>query len=211
VLESAVLPRDRFPEPFVYPLGGLDSRLHPVAYVENPPGALEAAYNWFLPSPSFLEAGLRQTGFAQVTVVSVSDERVVLVARKPDAAAPLAARPQLLEGATAAPRGGEVVLRVRAENRGALGWPAAGALAGGGGPVRLGAHLFAAGEEADWDYGRGALPTDVAPGEAVEVSVHLRAPREPGSYVVELDMVAEQRAWFEDLGGRCLRHPLEVG
>jgi hypothetical protein len=42
------------------------------------------------------------------------------------------------------------------------------------------------------------------------VEIRLRAPSAPGSYVVELDLVAEHWAWFEDLGSRPLRRPFEV-
>lgn len=212
VLESAILPGDRFPTSFPYPLGGLESTLHPLAFVENAAGSVEAAYNWFLPSPSFLEAVLKHVGFPEVTLVSVADERVVLVARKPDRpAAHLASRIEWLEGpATAAP-GAEAVFRVRVENRGALPWPATEELEKGRGPVRLGAHLFGRdGAEIEWDYGRASLPASVAPGETTTVEIRLRAPSAPGSYVIELDLVAEHWAWFEDLGSRPLRRPFEV-
>ena len=38
----------------------------------------------------------------------------------------------------------------------------------------------------------------------------LRAPQEPGRYIVEFDMVSEYIAWFEDFSSGTLRHELVV-
>ena len=210
VVESAILPEHRFPDSFSSPLGGLQSTLHATAFVENPPGSAEAAYNWFLPGPAALEAMLRTVGFPNVNRVSVADGRVVLLATKPDAPAThLAARLTLLDGSDQQPLGETFAIRVKAENRGSVAWPATGER-----PVHLGAHLLADdGEETvvAWDWGRGVLPHDVAPGEEVLVEISLQAPARAGVYLVELDMVAEHLAWFEDLGSRPLRHPLRIG
>jgi hypothetical protein len=46
---------------------------------------------------------------------------------------------------------------------------------------------------------RGAahrLPGDVAPGESVEVELEIATPRKPGEYILELDALREQLAWF---------------
>ena len=48
----------------------------------------------------------------------------------------------------------------------------------------------------DRDYARGFLPSDLAPGETCEVQVRMRAPRQPGLYTLEFDMVDELMAWF---------------
>jgi hypothetical protein len=51
-----------------------------------------------------------------------------------------------------------------------------------------------------WDGIRTPLPRTVAPGEHVELHVAVRAPMPPGSYGFALDLVAEHRAWFAELG-----------
>jgi hypothetical protein len=51
-----------------------------------------------------------------------------------------------------------------------------------------------------WDGIRTPLPRTVAPGEYVELDVAVRAPMPPGSYGFALDLVAEHRAWFAELG-----------
>jgi len=51
-----------------------------------------------------------------------------------------------------------------------------------------------------WDGTRSPLPGPVAPGEHVELEIAVRAPMPPGSYGFALDLVAEHRAWFAELG-----------
>ena len=83
ILETAIFPPAHSPGPFVYPVGGLQSTLHPLAYVENPPGMKEAIYNWFLPSPDALRALLLNVGFDEVSVhPATQDDRAILVCRK---------------------------------------------------------------------------------------------------------------------------------
>jgi hypothetical protein len=48
---------------------------------------------------------------------------------------------------------------------------------------------------------RTPLGREVAPGEHIELEVAVRAPMPPGSYGFALDLVAEHRAWFGELGG----------
>jgi hypothetical protein len=107
--------------------------------------------------------------------------------------------------------GAEMKFTLRAENRGLVAWPARGDGPDERGAVHLGAHLLRADEEElAWDYGRADLPRDLAPGDDARVELTLRAPSEPGRYVVEFDMVAEHIAWFEDFGSGTLRHALDV-
>jgi SAM-dependent methyltransferase len=69
----------------------------------------------------------------------------------------------------------------------------------GRGAVKLGAHLrTAAGELLEQDYGRAALPRDLRQGERVRLLLDLRAPLQPGEYVVQLDMVNEGIGWFAE-------------
>ena len=62
----------------------------------------------------------------------------------------------------------------------------------------------------DWVWSRTALSDDVPPGGSVELTLEPVAPLAPGRYRVELDLVAEHLAWFEDLGSPLLERTLEV-
>jgi tRNA (mo5U34)-methyltransferase len=218
VVETAVMPPARAPEPFAHPLGAGEMRLHALAYVENPPEAKEQVYNWFLPSVSALSALLRNTGFDEVETVEVKNERAVVVCRKTEGGAESrrarhhhVAALALEAGPARCRAGREIAFRVRAENTGLTPWPARGEGPEGRGAVHLGSHLLRADEEeVDWDYGRAALPRDLAPGDWATLDISLSAPSEPGRYVVEFDLVAEHVAWFEDYGSGALRHELVV-
>ena len=48
--------------------------------------------------------------------------------------------------------------------------------------------------------GRHGLPNNLKPGEEVEVPLQITAPNEPGEYILEVDLVQEQVAWFSDKG-----------
>lgn len=48
--------------------------------------------------------------------------------------------------------------------------------------------------------GRYGLPNDLKPGEEVEVPLQITAPKEPGDYVLEVDLIQEQVSWFSDKG-----------
>ena len=102
--------------------------------------------------------------------------------------------------------------RIRAENTGLMPWIADGEPATGKGAVQLGVDLLddEGMTEVIWDYGRAALPRNVALGETILLDLSSEAPNRPGRYSVELDMVAEGLAWFEELGSAILRHPLYV-
>lgn len=58
--------------------------------------------------------------------------------------------------------------------------------------------------------GRSALPADLAPGASASVTLQVTAPDEPGEYILELDMVQEQVAWFRDKGARTARMKIIV-
>ena len=219
VLESAVFPPQKSPGSFAHPVGGMRPTLHPLAYVENPPGMKEAIYNWFLPSPEALRALLSNVGFEEVTVhPAYGPERAILVCRKsaayPDSRALhfLSAAIRLVEPPAAARPGEELTFRARVENTGFARWLAGGEEGTSRGAVRLTAHLIAGEDEEDVTpyYAGAVLPRDVAPGEALEVELRLRAPERPGRYTLEFDMVSEHLSWFEDLGSPTTRHELTV-
>jgi hypothetical protein len=62
-----------------------------------------------------------------------------------------------------------------------------------------------------WDGLRTPLPRVVPPGERVELAVAVRAPIPPGRYRFALDLVAEHRAWFDELGSECPEAEVDVG
>jgi len=51
-----------------------------------------------------------------------------------------------------------------------------------------------------WDGVRTALPTAVAPGQAVTLGVIVKMPAAPGTYLVQFDVVQEGVAWFSGQG-----------
>lgn len=61
-----------------------------------------------------------------------------------------------------------------------------------------------------WDGLRTPLPARVPPGGRAEVEIGVRGPIPPGRYRLGLDLVAEHRAWFEELGNERPEEPVEV-
>jgi hypothetical protein len=70
--------------------------------------------------------------------------------------------------------------------------------------------LDALGNPIVWDGIRTPLPRQVAPEERVTMRVAVRAPIPPARYRFALDLVAEHRAWFGELGHRGPEEELEV-
>ncbi len=60
-----------------------------------------------------------------------------------------------------------------------------------------------------WDGERTALPP-LAPGESATVHADFRAPIPPGHYRFALDLVAERRAWFSELGSEMVTTDVDV-
>src|SRR3954447_15083283 len=80
---------------------------------------------------------------------------------------------------------------VEVENAGTIRW---------GDSIRLAYHwLDDRGNPIVWDGIRTPLP-GLAPGEATTVDARVRGPIPPGRYRFALDLVAEHRAWFSELG-----------
>ncbi len=215
ILETAVLLPELVPTGAVpYVTGPLTRSLHPMGYVENSPDAKEAVFNWFVPSVGAMAAMLSDTGFDDVRCVATPGDRAVFVCQKrkesrvsvlPD----LAARLEVLSAPGSCRPGDGVALAVRATNTGRSPWRAPG-LEVSAGTVALGAHLFRGDEEVDWVWSRTALTDDVPPGASVELTLEPVAPLATGRYRIELDLVAEHLAWFEDLGSPLLERTLEV-
>lgn len=102
-------------------------------------------------------------------------------------------------------------LRFRVRNLGREAWPARGA-AGGRFQVNIGDRwLDASGRRVVNDLdGRTALAADLAPGAEAEMVLHVTAPREPGSYVLDIDMIHEGVTFFREKGSQSLLLPVRV-
>lgn len=48
--------------------------------------------------------------------------------------------------------------------------------------------------------GRHGLQHDLKPGEEEDIPLQVTAPKEPGDYVLEVDLIQEQVAWFSEKG-----------
>ena len=87
---------------------------------------------------------------------------------------------------------------------------------GNAGTLRWGDGIFLSyhwldtrGNPIHWDGIRTTLPP-LAPGERADVAADVRAPIPPGVYRLAFDLVAEQRAWFSELGNEMLVHDVRV-
>jgi hypothetical protein len=93
-------------------------------------------------------------------------------------------------------------VQVEVENAGAAAWR---------GGINLAYHwLDLRDHPIHWDGVRTPAPA-LAPGERATVEVTVRAPIPPGRYRLAFDLVAENRAWFSELGSSMLAEDVEVG
>jgi glycosyltransferase involved in cell wall biosynthesis len=98
-----------------------------------------------------------------------------------------------------------LLLRVRLHNTGDSPWPHRGATT-----VNLGYHWLAAdGSIVDFNGLRVGLPNTVAPGEWVEVELQVEPPA-PGDYLLAIDLVEENVAWFSQQGVDWLTTPITI-
>jgi hypothetical protein len=58
--------------------------------------------------------------------------------------------------------------------------------------------------------GRHGLNKDLKPGEETEIPLTITAPKEPGDYILEVDLVQEQVAWFHDKGSPTAKTKVTV-
>lgn len=108
-------------------------------------------------------------------------------------------------------RAGErIALELTAKNDSAVRWPSLGEDDGRYRLFLANHWLRSDGTAAVPDDGRGPLPFDLAPGEATEVPLVVNAPREPGEYLLEVDVVQEGVAWFGWKGSPTLRQRILV-
>jgi len=83
--------------------------------------------------------------------------------------------------------------------------------------IPAGRHLCVAnhwrrqdGTMAMFDDARARLPKTTGPGESFEVQLGVRAPGEPGVYVLEVDLVQELVCWFAEKGSHTARAAVTV-
>jgi 4-amino-4-deoxy-L-arabinose transferase-like glycosyltransferase len=77
--------------------------------------------------------------------------------------------------------------------------------------LSLGNHwLNDAGREVIHDDGRAPLLCDVRPGEETELSLTVNAPKQPGNYELEIDMLQEGVTWFGVKGSKPVKLPVRV-
>jgi hypothetical protein len=77
--------------------------------------------------------------------------------------------------------------------------------------VAVGNHwLDAEGREAVHDDGRTPLLSDLRPGESREMELTINAPKEPGEYTLEVDVLQEGVSWFALKGSKTARARVRV-
>jgi hypothetical protein len=107
--------------------------------------------------------------------------------------------PTIRAGALARPR-------VAVENAGTATWIPTGPRR-----VCLAYHwLDELGNPIVWDGLWTALPQEVPPGGRAETNLTLRGPIPPGRYCLAIDLVAEDRYWFSEVGNVALERDIEV-
>ena len=94
-------------------------------------------------------------------------------------------------------------IRFKVKNLGDAIWPAVGTKDFRY-QVNLGNRWFSGGTPAEDN--RAAMKADLPPGGEVEMTLTVNAPRAPGEYTLEIDMVHEGVTWFKEKGAR----PLEL-
>jgi hypothetical protein len=101
------------------------------------------------------------------------------------------------------PRAGALTrARVEVENTGAAEWRD---------DVKASYHwLDELGNPIVWDGLRTPLLRALAPGERLETELSVRCPIPPGRYRFAVDLVAERRAWFGEVGGEPPEQEVEV-
>lgn len=127
------------------------------------------------------------------------------VGEHPVPVGPLAVRWLAYElGSPRAGVAGRVLLRL--ENAGSAPWRSRGKEG-----LQLSYHwLDPLGNPIVWDGSRTPFPRTVGPGETVEVTVPVVAPRPPGRYRLAFDLVEEFSFWLQELGSWPLDLSVDV-
>ncbi|HEX8284683.1 MAG TPA: hypothetical protein VF588_15065 [Pyrinomonadaceae bacterium] len=195
------------------------------------PGYVQALWHgaaWGLPPETFVRLRPDQPAPAGAVVITTEDVRprcrvlaesepytVCATEGPPRAPAPLAeedfrAELRAVEVPASVASQARVKIRVAVRNAGRSVWPARER---GLSPFQLSAAnhwLDAEGRPLINDDGRGALPRDLRPGEEALIIFDVNAPRRPGDYQLEIDMLQEGVSWFVLKGSKPLRVPVKV-
>lgn len=93
-------------------------------------------------------------------------------------------------------------------------WPdpkSSGGSPPGAGAVRLSYRWWAPGAALPSSYdARADLPSPLRPGDSATLSIAVQAPKEPGEYKLQFDLVQELVSWFEEKGVVSPRVPVTV-
>jgi hypothetical protein len=104
--------------------------------------------------------------------------------------------------------GETAVLRVALRNGSTRQWLALGPT-----PVRMSYHWWSTRRSlVEWDGRRSDLPVPrLGPGESVELTALVEAPRQPGDYLLQLVPLQEGCAWLDESGFTPAEYPVTVG
>jgi SpoIID/LytB domain protein len=103
--------------------------------------------------------------------------------------------------------GGTYDVPLALKNTGAAAWNATGPNL-----VDVSYHWSdAAGSTVLWDGLRTPLAANVEPGATANVTLKVGTPRDPGAYLLTIDLVREGIGWFGGFGGTPYRVPVTVG
>jgi len=116
---------------------------------------------------------------------------------------------RVLEAPAQAVAGDMLTIRALVRNASRVTWPGEHRREEGY-SVRLGNHWMQSSQNVKFEDARVALPRDLAPGDQVELLLQPQALLASGRYVLELDMVQEQVAWFSQRGSKVSQHVIEV-
>ena len=103
--------------------------------------------------------------------------------------------------------GAKVDIRFMVKNLGNSTWPAVGTKDFRY-QINMGDRWLAAGTRIEDN--RAVMKGDLAPGAETQMTLTVNAPRTPGDYVLEIDMVHEGVTWFSERGARSLRLNVRV-
>ena len=98
-------------------------------------------------------------------------------------------------------------IRFKVRNLGSATWPAVGTKDFRY-QINMGNRWIIGGTTAEDN--RAAMKADLPPGNEVEMTLTVNAPRTPGEYTLEIDMVHEGVTWFSDQGVPPLRIPFRI-
>lgn len=103
--------------------------------------------------------------------------------------------------------GEKTEIRFKVRNLGDASWPAVGTKDFRY-QVNMGNRWLTG--NAKLEDNRAVLSGDLPPGGETQITLTVNAPRTPGDYTLEIDMVHEGVTWFSEKGGRPLRLPVRV-